>query len=149
MMRLVLALALTGAASAEVITIKVSGGSFDFPYYEFDGVAHKPELEYGKTYEFVDDNVSPSHPFLVGPGNGAKLGLPQTITVGDDGVEYVCQIHSNMASSFDINPASTPTPTPTPAPTPPHSQFHSHAGIGGPRWDTREQGEPSITAGSD
>ena len=114
MMRLVLALALAGAASAEVITISVSGGSFNFPYYTFNGMDHMPELVYGNTYEFVDGGVSSSHPFTVGPGNGAKSGLPTTVTVGDDGVEYVCQIHSNMASSFDINPASTPTPTPTP-----------------------------------
>ena len=113
MMRLVLALALAGAASAEVITISVSGGSFNFPYYTFNGMDHMPELVYGNTYEFVDGGVSSSHPFTVGPGNGAKSGLPTTVTVGDDGVEYVCQAHSNMASSFNINPASTPTPAPS------------------------------------
>ena len=59
MLRLVLALALTGAASAEVTTITVSGGNRqNFPYYTFDGADHMPELEYGKTYEFVDGGPS-------------------------------------------------------------------------------------------
>ena len=35
-----------------------------------------PELKYGEIYEFVDGGVSPSHSFLVRPGNGAKSGLP-------------------------------------------------------------------------
>ena len=47
MLRLVLALALTGAASAtDVIT--VSGGSFTPPYYLFDGSPDVPTLNEGK-----------------------------------------------------------------------------------------------------
>ena len=123
MMRLVLALALAGAASAEVTTITVSGGSFDFPYYVFDGEAHRPELEEGKTYEFVDGGVSGSHPFRLSgsldasnPGaSDFELPVQFTITSTAMAVGYYCQFHpSQMSSSFDINPASTPTPTPTP-----------------------------------
>ena len=66
MLRLVLALALTGAASAtDVIT--VSGGSFTAPYYTFDGVEKwpdgTPKLEEFKTYRFEDGGVSSGHPF--------------------------------------------------------------------------------------
>ena len=66
MLRLVLALALTGTASAtDVIT--VSGGSFTAPYYTFDGVDKwpdgTPKLEEFKTYRFEDGGVSSGHPF--------------------------------------------------------------------------------------
>ena len=84
-----------GAASAEVTTITVSGGSFNFPYYEFDGVAHRPELEVREDLRvcgrrrLVEPPVPPS-----GRATVPSLACPSTITVGDDGVEYVCQIHS-------------------------------------------------------
>jgi hypothetical protein len=45
-------------------TIAVTGGSFDPPYYTFDGGA-PPTLEVGSTYVFETSGVSASHPFAI------------------------------------------------------------------------------------
>ena len=113
MLRLVLALAFTGAASAtDVIT--VSGGSFTAPYYTFDGVDKwpdgTPKLEEFKTYRFEDGGVSSGHPFRMtgsldaaNPGaSDFELPVDFTITSTAMAVGYYCAAHSSMSGSFMI-----------------------------------------------
>ena len=122
MLRLILALALTGAASAtDVIT--VSGGSFTPPYYTFDGVDKwpdgTPKLEELKTYRFEDGGVVPSHPFRMSgsldesnPGaSDFELPVEFTITSTAMAVGYYCAAHSSMSGSFMIEGSSSANDT--------------------------------------
>ena len=122
MLRLILALALTGAASAtDVIT--VSGGSFTPPYYTFDGVDKwpdgTPKLEELKTYRFEDGGVVPSHPFRMSgsldesnPGaSDFELPVEFTITSTAMAVGYYCAAHSSMSGSFMIEGCSSANDT--------------------------------------
>ena len=85
---------------ADFITISVSGGNYNAPYYTFDG-GNPPTLEVGKTYRFVDGGVSGSHPFRI---TGATGGLPITITLDEanSAPEYYCEAHSSMKATFMI-----------------------------------------------
>jgi hypothetical protein len=104
------------------ILIKVSGGNFSSPYYNFTDANDNALSIYdgtfrfmrGRTYRFADYGVSGSHPFKVyanGVGsttlsNGSNgnahfdvtISKTHSTTLGD--IYYICQAHSSMKGNM-------------------------------------------------
>ena len=111
------------------IVIKVSGGDFSYPYYDFtdednNAIDIAGGVFYfmrGRTYQFVANGVSSSHPFkvhsdngdsstLTGSGGSFSVTIPvtQSLTAGD--LYYICAYHSTMKANMSrLNNAVTGT----------------------------------------
>jgi surface protein len=105
-------------------TFSITGGQFSFPFYNITD-SNGDEVDFngsykllrGKTYEFWDEGVSSTHPFMVGESygdtsselveglalNGEDESLYVTIPADFEGsLYYFCTNHSGMVQQFTI-----------------------------------------------
>jgi hypothetical protein len=120
----------TAAAQAHggAVTIRVSGGSFASPYYDYRP-SLPPAFEAGTTYVFAADGIRSAHPFRVGTARGKT---PPWVTgsttgiVGSEGaitmavpadytgdVVLYCEAHASMTLAKAVATKRTARPTTT------------------------------------
>ena len=85
---------------SEIITILVSGGGFNYPYYEFNTGEEVIDIDNyifmdNVTYTFKNDNVNPSHPMeILVNSNIISLINEVSITLSSDITQFAYQLDS-------------------------------------------------------
>ena len=84
------------------VTIQVSGGQFDPPYYTFTPPV--TTLQANTTYVFQRQDNATSHPFSINNENGITGTSTVTVTTGEANTQipWVCTLHSSMNGSFTV-----------------------------------------------
>jgi len=102
------------------VTVSVSGGSFNFPFYSFS--PSLSSVTSGVTYTFLASGISNQHPFTIDDyGSGALTGTGGSFTftipsAATGSITYRCDRHNFLNNQLPIMPGG-PTPAPTPTPT--------------------------------
>ncbi len=84
------------------VTIKVSGGQFEPPYYTCTPPV--TTLQANTTYVFQRQDNATSHPFSINNENGITGTSTVTVTTGEANTQipWVCTVHSSMNGSFTV-----------------------------------------------
>jgi len=108
-----MALALLIVGSPSTVTVQVSGGSLEPPYWNMIGVSHKDGqyvLEQGEDYNFIAAGIEPAYPFCVdwpsaecisgnNPSDKIDVSIP---TDYNEAITYYSSAEASMTMEFFI-----------------------------------------------